>query len=87
MKKTYFFFAAESTFLAAESATGAAAESVVGAGAAAESTVAGAAAESVLPSVSALPPSLQATKEPIAKTNNSFFIVPFFCLLTNEFEV
>jgi hypothetical protein len=33
------------------------------------------------------PESLQATKAPIAKTNNSFFIVPFFVLLTNDLMV
>jgi hypothetical protein len=36
---------------------------------------------------SAFPESLQATKAAIAKTNNSFFIVPFFVLLTNDFKV
>jgi hypothetical protein len=35
---------------------------------------------------SGLPESLQATKAAIAKTNNSFFIVPFF-VLTNDFKV
>jgi hypothetical protein len=45
------------------------------------------AGESVGVDSSVFPESLQATKAAIAKTNNSFFIVPFFVLLTNDFKV
>jgi hypothetical protein len=75
-KKSYFFKVstfAVSTTTAGESGTG------VGAGAAAGESAAGVS--------SAFPESLQATKAAIAKTNNSFFIVPFFVLLTNDFKV
>jgi hypothetical protein len=82
MKNSYFFFLVESTFFVESAAgAGAAAESTVAGAVVAESVVAGAAVadESVVVfSSELLPPSLQATKEPIAKTNNSFFIVPFF---------
>jgi len=94
MKKKYDFFLVSifsffSTFLvvsiaffvvsAAAGAAAAEESTVVGAAAAVESVVVEeVAVESVAVFSSELPPSLQATKEPIAKTNNSFFIVPFF---------
>jgi hypothetical protein len=75
-KKSYFFRVSTVLVVSTvvvESGTGA------GTGAVAGESAAGVSSE--------FPESLQATKAAIAKTNNSFFIVPFFVLLTNDFKV
>jgi hypothetical protein len=76
-KKTYFFSELESTLVESMLVL-----SVVGGGGGATSVF----VVSEAGVSSGLPESLQATKAAIAKTNNSFFIVPFF-VLTNDFKV
>jgi hypothetical protein len=75
-KSSYFFTVVSAVFVVSTTVV----ESGAGVGAGA------AAGESAAVPSSVLPESLQATKAPIAKTNNSFFIVPFF-VLTNDFKV
>jgi hypothetical protein len=78
-KKSYFFTVVSATFVVSPTEV-VSAGAGVGAGVAAGVVVSPVASPSV-------PESLQATKAAIDKTNNSFFIVPFFVLLTNDFKV
>ena len=83
-KKINYFFFTESTLAFVLSFTAVAAESMVALAESATAvtlSLATVAAESTL--VSVLEELLQAAKEPIAKTNKSFFIV--MCLFVNDF--